>query len=204
MVEVKISPWIQAGFNLFKENFGLLVLVSLVAVLLGSVTMGILAGPMMCGVLLVTMNLAEGRSPKPQFGDLFKGFSYFLDSLLFVVVWGIIMIIGSLILNIVPILGQIASLFFVYALQALLMFGLFLVIDRKMGFWPASMESINMVKQNFWPFLGFGIIAAIIGSLGAILCGIGVILTLPIQACIMTVAYKDVFGGPPVPPPFQG
>ena len=75
------------------------------------------------------------------------------------------------------------------------MFGMFLIVDKKMDFWPASMESINVVKTNFWPFLGFAVVAAIIGSLGAIACGIGVIFTLPIQGCILAVAYRAVFDG---------
>jgi uncharacterized membrane protein len=42
--------------------------------------------------------------------------------------------------------------------------------------------------------LGFAIVSNLIGSIGAIACGIGVVFTLPIQACILTVAYRDVFG----------
>ena len=79
-----------------------------------------------------------------------------------------------------------------------------------MDFWPASMESINIVKSNFWPFLGFAVVAAIIGSLGAIACGIGAIFTLPIQVCILAVAYRAVFNGvresespPDIPEPDQ-
>jgi uncharacterized membrane protein len=62
-----------------------------------------------------------------------------------------------------------------------------------MNFWPASMESINTVKTNFWPFFGLSAVASIIGSIGAIAFGIGIVLTIPIQACILAVAYRDVF-----------
>ena len=73
------------------------------------------------------------------------------------------------------------------------MFGLFLIVDRQMEFWPASQESINTVKTNFWPFFGVSAVAGFIGSIGAIAFGIGVVFTIPIQGCILTVAYRDVF-----------
>ena len=74
------------------------------------------------------------------------------------------------------------------------MFGLFLIVDRGMEWVPASALSFNTVKSNFWPFFGLSAIAGIIGSLGVIACGIGVVLTIPIQGCILAVAYRDIFG----------
>ncbi len=52
-VDVKFGEWIEKGFNLYKENFGILVLVSLIAVIVSAITVGVLAGPMAAGVLLV-------------------------------------------------------------------------------------------------------------------------------------------------------
>jgi len=101
----------------------------------------------------------------------------------------------SIVVGLVPCIGQLASIFVVFVAHAVLMFGLFLIVDKRREFWPASVESFNKVKSNFWPFLGFSVVSNIIGSIGAIACGIGVIFTLPIQACILTVAYRDVFGG---------
>ncbi|MBW2202607.1 MAG: hypothetical protein JRF52_00565, partial [Deltaproteobacteria bacterium] len=88
-VEVKFGEWIEKGFNLYKENFGILVLASLIAVVLSMVTVGVLAGPMAAGVILITLGLADKKEPKPEVGTLFKGFEYFLDSFLFVILWGI-------------------------------------------------------------------------------------------------------------------
>jgi uncharacterized membrane protein len=73
------------------------------------------------------------------------------------------------------------------------MFGLYLIVDKQMNFWPASQESIHTVKTNFWPFFGLAAIASIIGSIGALAFGIGVVLTIPIQICILTVAYQEIF-----------
>ena len=62
-----------------------------------------------------------------------------------------------------------------------------------MEFWPASQDSINTVKANFWPFFGLSVVAGFIGILGAIAFGIGVVFTIPIQGCILTVAYRNVY-----------
>lgn len=192
--EVKFGEWIEKGFNLYKENFSILVLASLIAVLLSVATIGILAGPMLAGLILITLKLLDKIEPKPEVGELFKGFDYFLQSFLFVVVWGVAVFIAMFIVGLVPLIGALASIFLSLAAGALLMFGLFLIVDKGMDFWPASLESFNMVKANFWPFLGLSIVAGIIGSIGAIACGIGVVITLPIQYCILTVAYRDVCG----------
>jgi uncharacterized membrane protein len=195
VVEVKFSEWLQDGFNLYKENFGTLVLASLVAVALSAVTVGILGGPMFAGLLFICLGLYDRRQPPPQVGDVFKGFNVFVQSFLFVLVWGLIILVISAVVNVIPVLGQLLSLVLVYGAQALLMFGLFFIVERGESFWAASMESINTVKTNFWPFLGLGVVASIIGSVGAIACGVGIIITWPIQACILTVAYRQVFGG---------
>jgi hypothetical protein len=193
-VQVKFGDWIEGGFNLYKANFGTLVLASIFVVVISAITAGILAGPMLAGLALVTLQLLDRKGPQPEAGRVFKGFDYFLQSLLFVVVWGIGILAGSLILGVIPVIGQLASVAFVYAAQAFLMFGMFLVVDRQMEWLPASMESINIVKANFWPLFGLSAVAGIIGSIGAIAFGIGVVFTIPIQGCILAVAYREVFG----------
>lgn len=71
------------------------------------------------------------------------------------------------------------------------MFAPYLIVDRGMEFWPASTTSINAVKQAFWPLLGFSVVTQILGQIGAIACAIGIIFTLPIMLCAMSVAYLD-------------
>ena len=193
-VQVKFSQWIEEGFSLYKKNFKTLALASIFAVVLGTVSFGILAGPLLAGLALIILELLDGKAPKPEAGKVFKGFDYFAHSFLFIVVWGVGIFIASIIAGILPVIGQLASLFIVYAAQAFLMFGLFLIVDRKMDFWPASLESINTVKTNFWPFFGLSVVAGVIGALGAIAFGIGIVFTIPIQGCILAVAYRDVFG----------
>ena len=194
IVEVKFGEWIEKGFQLYKENFNILVSTSLIAVVLSFLSFGILAGPMAAGIILITFGLFDKREPRPEVGTLFRGFDYFLNSFLFMIVLGIVPFVVSLIVGLVPCIGQLAFPFVALAAHALLMFGMFLIVDARMDFWPAIVKSFNTIKGDFWPFLGFAVVSTLIGLMGAIACGIGVVFTFPIQACILTVAYRDVFG----------
>jgi hypothetical protein len=192
-VYVKIGKWLEEGFTLYKNNFKTLVLAAIIGLVLSTVSIGILAGPMIAGLIIMTLQLIRKEDPKPEAGAIFRGFGYFLNTFLFTVIWGIVIVVGSLLVGWFPVIGQLLSLFFVYAAQAFLMFGLYLIVDKQMNFWPASQESMHTVKTNFWPFFGLAAIASIIGSIGALAFGIGVVLTIPIQICILTVAYHEIF-----------
>jgi len=172
------------------------VLANLIAVILSAVTFGILAGPMIAGLTLITLACLDKKEPKAEIGDIFKGFDFFLDAFLYVIVWGAISIAVTLLLNLIPCAGQVLSMFVGIIISTLIMFGIFLIVDRKMNFWPASMASINMVKANFFPFAGLMIVAGVLGYIGALACGIGAIITLPTSVCILAVAYRDLFGKP--------
>ncbi|VBB43157.1 conserved membrane hypothetical protein [uncultured Desulfatiglans sp.] len=192
-IPVKFGEWFEKGFALYKQNIVPLILASLIALVLGTATLGILAGPMLAGLFLMVLAFHDGREPRPDVGEIFRGFNFFLNSLLFVGVWGIAMLMLAVIVGLIPCVGQLAALFGVYAMQTFLMFGLLLIVDRGMDFWQASQESYQAVKTNFWQFLGLMIVTGIIGSLGAIACGLGLAVTVPIQICILTVAYRDIF-----------
>ena len=193
-VQVRFSQWIEEGFHLHKDNFKTLVLAAIFVVVISTVTAFILAGPMLAGLVWITLGLRDRKEPKPEAGSVLKGFDYFVQAFLFIAGWGIAILIASVIVGVFPVIGQLASLVVVYGAQAFLMFGLFLIVDKKMDFWSASQESINTVKANFWPFFGFSVAAGFIGSVGAIAFGIGIVFTLPIQGCILTVAYREVYG----------
>jgi len=71
---VKFGEWIEAGFSLYRDNFVVLVLASLIAIILSAVTMGILSGPMFAGLVLIILSCLDKKEPKAEIGDIFKGF----------------------------------------------------------------------------------------------------------------------------------
>src|SRR3954471_15647184 len=67
---------IKGSWALIKDQYWLFVGMSAVGLLIGSaVPLGILTGPMMCGLYLAYFKLRR-REPI-EFGTLFKGFDYF-------------------------------------------------------------------------------------------------------------------------------
>lgn len=191
--DVKFGEWIQQGWELYRANIGVWIVASLLAIVISVATIGILSGPMMAGLIWMALAMLDRKDSKPEIGDVFKGFDCFLQSFLFCLVWGVIMLAISVI-SLIPCLGSLVVILISIVLETVLMFGLFLIVDRKMEFWPASMLSLKVVKSNFFPFLGLLVVAMLIGHVGAIACGIGVIVTMPISVCILAVAYRAVFG----------
>ncbi|MBU4198657.1 MAG: hypothetical protein KKE37_07190 [Verrucomicrobia bacterium] len=197
-VDVKFGEWIRQGFELFKANAVVLIVASLLALVIGGATGFILSGPMFAGVILIALALVDKKEPKPDIGAVFKGFDYFLNTFLFCLVWGILVFVVVGLLSIIVCVGHLLAVVLVIGLKTMLMFALFLIVDRKLEFWPASMASINRVKGNFFPLLAFMLIASLFNAIGFMVCGLGLIVTLPITICCLAVAYRDVFGPAPV------
>ncbi len=193
---IKFSEWIQDGFALYKQSIGIWIGASALAVLISLVSFGLLAGPLMAGLSWMALAMADRKTPAPQVGDVFKGFDWFLQSFLFHIVWGILLMAVSFVLNFIFCIGTVLSIAVNVAVSTAIMFGLFLIVDRKLDFWPASLASWEAVKPRLFPMLGLYVVSAVIGLCGLIACGIGVIATLPIMVCILAVAYRDVFGQP--------
>jgi hypothetical protein len=191
--EVKFGDWIGRGFDIYKQNLGLLVLSSLVATLVSVVSLGILGGPMMAGMILITLHLVDGKPGKPEVGWVFQGFSYFLQTFLLFLVWGAILFGISMLLNMIICVGSLAAMVINYVMNALLCLAVFLVVDRRMAFWPASMLSMQTVKTSLWPMVGYVIVAGLIGAVGLVACGIGIFFTIPITTVLLTIAYRAFF-----------
>lgn len=193
--EVKINEWLLEGFELYKGHISFLIMCSLVVFIFSAVTAGILAGPLLCGLILVIFRLHDNDTEGLKYGEVLRGFQFFGASVLFVLVWGCGIGLAVALLNFIPFIGQVAALAVSAAMFSLLMFGLFLIVDKGLGFSAASMESINVVKSNPWPFIGFGSMTMVIGMIGSVLCGVGVVLTLPLQFCMLAIAYREIFSG---------
>jgi len=65
-IPVKFGEWFEKGFALYKQNIVPLILASLIALVLGTATLGILAGPMLAGLFLMVLAFHDGREPRPD------------------------------------------------------------------------------------------------------------------------------------------
>lgn len=171
--QVKFSEWLQRGFDLYKANLGAWLLASLVALVISVASLGLLAGPMMAGLVWMALAQADRKPALPQAGDVFKGFDYFQQAFLFFVGWGLAFLVVALVLKNIPGVGPLVTLLIALGVHTALMFGPFLIVDRAMPFWPASQASVEKIKPALLPFAGFGIVTGLIGGIGVVVYQIG-------------------------------
>ena len=175
------------GFNLFKENMGLLILASFLASLLGLLTCTVLMGPLYIGVLLIIGRLMKKDGSTPQVGDIFKGFDYFLNAFLF---WIIFMVCNT-VLAFIPLIGTLLSM----ALGTLLWWGFMFIAYENLTAIDAIKKVVNETTSgNFFNQLLFALVANLIAGAGILLCGVGALFTAPISYCMMACCYQACYG----------
>jgi hypothetical protein len=216
-----IECW-SAGWQNIKDQYWLLVGMSAVGILLGSLApMGILMGPAMCGMYITLLTMARGE--RVEFGHLFKGFDYFVPSLIATLVqmvpifalmipcWFVMMFIfvGAGVLGAhhggdggAPafgiMLGGIALVVLLVAtvtiaLGAFFMFTYPLIVDRKLSGWDACKTSARAVRGNLGGVLGLVLLNFGAGIAGMLLCYVGAFLLMPLGFAAIAVAYRQVF-----------
>ncbi|MGD9589820.1 MAG: hypothetical protein AB7Q37_16715 [Pyrinomonadaceae bacterium] len=205
----------KEAWEMIKDQFGLVLAVTLVGMLIGSAIPIVLIGPMMCGIYLVLLQKYEG-SPV-DFAQLFKGFDYFLPSLILsaIIMVPVFVVIFTMYIPMIfltmagPKMGQseliatiagILAVELIFAvimvcLHTLLLFAFPLIVDKKMS----AIESIKTSARAVWANLagvaglfGVGFLVAIVGYL--MLC-IGIYLVLPLIIAANVVAYRKIFPG---------
>lgn len=211
---------IKAGWEIVKDQYWLFVGICIVGIMIGgAVPLGILLGPMMCGIYLTLLKRRRGEPI--EFGLLFKGFDYFGPSLI------------ATLLHIVPVIAIVLPAYIFFYITMIVgiaaqgnepnpaamfgifaMFGLFwlfvmvvviiisigftfaypLIVDRKLQGFDAVKLSFRAAMSNFWRLLGMTLLTSLLSICGALLCYVGVFLVFPIVYGAIASAYEQVFG----------
>ncbi len=206
MAQVTVGSALSNGWSIFKHNAGFLILVSFVMFLImGALTwvtdtidssflvfvlniVSIIVYTLLgAGMLHIYLGLLDGK--KGTVGELFTHTDQLLPLFIVNVVTGIIVFIGSVLL-IIP--GIVAMVF--------LLFGQYLVIDKKMKPMDALKHSMQMAKPNFWMLLGFIVVILLLNTVGVLALLVGVLVTAPVSAAAMAYMYRQLVGGHSVAP----
>ena len=201
----QVGTCLSKGWKIYKENFGLILLATLITGLISFFTCNICAGPMLCGLFGILLALIRGQEQKPKVGDLFKGFSKFLPAFLVTLVLFLCFTVIDIIFVIVPLLGLLADLLLCFLYPTIMVLAILLVADQNATFGEAFSAPLNMIgKKPFWSFFLVVFVASLIAGLGFMLCGIGLLFTMPIFYCMVAAAYDEAIGGgdasPATPP----
>ena len=186
------------GWKLFNPNMGVLIVAALIGLVLTLVTCGVLGGPMTAGLLLIVRKLQQNDAVKPQPGDIFKGFDYFLQSFLFFLLFILASFIVYAVIRWIPVIGGLGSFAFSLFSGAFVMWGMMFIVYEKMTAIDAFKKLIQGVSSGaFIMPLVFGLLVSLLNSAGGLVCGIGAIFTYPLGCCCMASAYETLFGGAP-------
>jgi hypothetical protein len=222
---------LRAGWNLIKNQYWLFVGMTAVGVLIGSIVpLGILMGPMMCGLYLALLQTRRGQPI--EFGTLFKGFDYFGDSVVATLIHMIpvvVIFVPSYLLFYVglfvmmgrqggePNPGAMLGFFGFFALFWLVMivilivvsvvftFAYPLIVDRRLSGVEAVKLSVKAALANFWRLVGLLLMTGLMSFVGVLFCYVGAFLVMPLSFAAIATAYEQVFGlgefQPNLPPP---
>lgn len=208
----------KEGWELIKNDYWLIFGITIVGLLIGGIIpFGIGIGAMFCGIYYVLLRKINGQPI--EFGDLFKGFNYFLPGLvvsLIVIIPSIIavfFIYGSFVAFAIAaantnssaqggvIVGMIVA-FFVEAivislilscLHALIMFAYPLIAERNLGGVEAFKLSARAVWANLSGVIGLILVEFVMGIIGYMAFVVGVYFVVPIMFAGVLVAYRRVF-----------
>jgi len=219
-VEIYKESW-----ELIKDQYWLVLGITIVGLLISGVIPVILIGPMMCGIYLCLFHKMEGRELK--FEMLFKGFDYFGAS----VIVAIVMVVPIFVLLFsiyIPMIGMavagsrmseselipflIGTILFeliiavvLVSFHTLLLFSFPLIVDRKLGGIDAMKLSAKAVWANLSGILGMIGVGFVVAFVGYLMLCIGIYLVLPLIIMSGAVAYRKVFprieGSSHEPPP---
>ncbi|MSR55237.1 MAG: hypothetical protein EXS09_18415 [Gemmataceae bacterium] len=213
---------IKAGWALIKEKYWLFFGISVLGMLIASFgPFGVLMGPMMCGIYYCLFRQMRGQPVK--FEMLFKGFEYFIPSLiatlLMMIPMIIVMIPGYIILFVLlmasmpqpkpdgppPALSDLVP-FLVYSglfilvlmvvqlvVTVLFFFTFPLIIDRKMKGIDALKLSYRAAKANLGGVIGLVLLGMVFSMVGALACYVGAFFVMPIHFAASAMAYRHVF-----------
>jgi uncharacterized membrane protein len=185
-----LGEYFKTGWGLFKQYPGGFVGFCLLNLLIqgllnslsyvGAVASIAITSPLFMGNFIVSAKLLQGQAP--EFRDFFAGFQYFLPLLLLSLIAGFFIGIGTLLLIIPGVYLAVAYIFAAY-----------LVVDRRLDFWPAMELSRHTVHPRWFGFFAFMLLLVLLNLAGAVLLGVGLLVTIPLSFCAVTVAYADIF-----------
>lgn len=207
----------KEAWQLIKSQYGILLAVTIIGMIIGGVSLYVLLGAMVCGMFYCYFQAIDGRPVEIE--GLFKGFNYFLPALLvtlvivvpMLLVFGIIyvpfvlsMMMGArlgeneLMAMLVGAIGvEIVFSLLMVCLHTLLMFAFPLIVDKNLSAWAAMKTSARAVWANLGGVVGLFVVGFFLSLAGYLLFCVGIYLVIPLIVGANVVAYRKIFPAAP-------
>ena len=206
----------------FIGYFGVFVIINMATSsipYLGDIVGMVISYPLTAGFYLVASRISKNETY--EFGNFFDGFQLFVPLLILMIFTTLISVaaalpmlavvgfelfelfIGGLANDPATILEMFESLSYPLLFLTAIPFiyisiaygwAPFFVIFHKMSAWEAMEASRKVITKQWFIFLGFGFVIALIGISGIIALGVGLLYTIPFIYCALYAAFNDVVG----------
>ena len=211
---LSVGDAISYGWKGFTANVGSVLLIVLVVVLVGiglnvlgvvfdndflqlvfSILGSIVGFVMALGLIRAALAITDGR--KPEVGQLFQG-----DGAVQYIIAAIVLGVGFAVLNFI---GAVTILLLPVTFIVTLVLGFFVqffgysILDENLGAFDGIRRSFVVVRDNLGDLILLWLAALVINMGGALLCGVGLLVTLPLTAIAWAYAWRRVTGGPVAP-----
>jgi uncharacterized membrane protein len=167
------------GWRLVTADLGNYILLSLVFTLLNAVPL--IQGALIAGFHIFTMRKLMGRSA--DLADVFKGFDFFIPTL-----------VASLLIGLFTFVGMLFFIIPGLVVAAMYKFTYLFIVDKRMDFWQAMQSSHAVVRNDYFGFTMFLILAVLVNVLGFLCFIVGLLITVPVTFAAITVAYREIVG----------
>lgn len=184
---VNISKWISAGWDLVfsaPADFILLALIYIIVLSVASstaVAQFLVWGPLNVGFFFIVLEKMHGHPIR--IGDISKGFNFFLAAVLSNILITFFFAIGFA-FCIIP--GLLVA--------AIYIFTPLFILEKNMDFWTAMEASRKVVSKYLFEITVFIIVQSIILLVGVLLCGVGLLIAMPVVMAATAYAYDDLVG----------
>lgn len=220
-VSVKPIELLKRSYAIIADQYWLFLGIVVIAMIIGSaVPFGLLMGPMVVGIFLCFAQRERGEKVELQM--LFRGFDYFIESLiafmcilaislllmlplvavfLGVMLWPILSADPnspsgppSIVFSLSMVLAYIMILVVNILVTLPFIFTFPLIADRKMKAFEAIKLSVRGVVCNLYGLLWGMLVISIISAIATIACYLPAILLSPITVGALFVLYRDIYG----------
>lgn len=199
-----IGEAVSYGFNRAKKHWGFLivcVLISIAASMIPNLTASaltdrgnptiasfivqiagwVLQMAVSLGLIGVALRLYDKK--RTEFKNLFDYFNLIIPYLIASIIYGVIVVVGLILLIIPGIIWAIKFRYFSY-----------FMVDKNLGPIDALKASSKITKGVKWQLLFFGIVLGLINIVGALLILVGLLFTIPLSIMAEVYVYRKLSG----------
>jgi uncharacterized membrane protein len=131
------------------------------------------------GMIKTMLSIVDGG--QPEIGELFSGGPVFVPYVLGSILYGIAVGLGILLLVLPGI----------YISLAFALYG-YVIIDKGLGPIEALKASYAITKGVMWKLLGFFLLISLLNVVGALLVGLGLLITAPVSVVAIAYVYRQL------------